>query len=39
MAEKRRVPVPRGLDFYIRWAQGAWAERKVTEAINASEAR
>lgn len=38
MAKQRRAPVPRGLDFYIRWAQGAWAERKVMEAINASAA-
>jgi hypothetical protein len=31
---RRRVPPPRGLDFFIRWSQGAWAEERVIEAIN-----
>ena len=31
---RRKVPPPRGLDFFIRWSQGAWAEERVIEAIN-----
>ena len=31
---KRKAPPPRGLDFFIRWSQGAWAEKRVIEAIN-----
>ncbi len=31
---KRRAPPPRGLDFFIRWSQGAWAEERVIETIN-----
>jgi len=34
---KRKKPFgPRGFDFLARWSQGAWAESKVIETINAS---
>ena len=27
--------MPRGLDFETRWTEGAWAELKLLEALNA----
>lgn len=29
---------PRGLDFYVNWSQGAWAEERVKEAIDNTHA-
>jgi len=26
---------PRGVDFFVNWSQGSWAERRVKESINA----
>jgi len=35
--QRKRPLAPRGFDFLARWSQGAWAESKVIETINASE--
>lgn len=35
--QKKRPLSPRGFDFLARWSQGAWAESKVIETINASQ--
>jgi len=32
----KKGPTPRGFDFLARWSQGAWAESKVIETVNAS---
>jgi len=35
--QRKRPLAPRGFDFLARWSQGAWAESKVIETVNATE--